>query len=172
LNGYEKAINNFDSTVVVGDTTIFGSKYWKICSHSCYSNSVVKKTQHICDSGQFFITRSADFIYNEVVDFFNFKDTIRKKAEVFAEGDTIYTAFLKIEKLDSLIIVPAGQFKIERDRRTTVFVYPRYTNIPNPRYNHTYYSKGVGKVYESFVYANSGTTAMKLIRYHLTGSAR
>jgi hypothetical protein len=96
----------------------------------------------------------------------NFSDILDSKIEVI-EMDTLYSLSYKMETEDNPYTVPAGVFEV-LNYKGTVVSHQELPGRENPRYLHTRYSPGVGKVMQSYFYFYSPYVIEKqLIRYHI-----
>ena len=96
----------------------------------------------------------------------NFSDILDAKIEVF-ESDTLYRLSYQMENEENTYRVPAGVFEVLNYKGTLVS-HRELPGIENPRYLHTRYSPGVGKVMQSYFYLHSPYAIEKqLIRYHI-----
>ena len=96
----------------------------------------------------------------------NFTEILDSKIEVI-ETDTLYSLSYKMETEETPCTVPAGVFDV-LNYKGTVVSYKELPGIENPRYMHTLYSPGVGKVMQSYLYLYAPFYFEKqLIRYHI-----
>ena len=164
--GNEKDMNKKDSVIISRDTTIRGNQYY-ILEGLKFPNNVSHWSiiDILRDSSGYLVDDKGGIKFSAT----NFKDTLYTFVQLNNE-DTLYTLTYKMEKSNSLVTVPAGEFKA-LNFKGTVFTPFTIKGIKNPRYIDNYYAENVGKIFQTYFYMSSQKTFEKrLIRYKIENS--
>ena len=152
-----------DSVIVDRDTLINGHTYFILEGTNYPFNSDRWGIVDILrDSSGYIVDPAGNLKFSDS----NFTDILASKTEVL-DADTLYSLSYKMESEETPCTVPAGIFDV-LNFKGTVYAYQDLPGIDNPRYLHTRYARGVGKVMQSYFYFHSPIVGEKqLIRYHI-----
>jgi hypothetical protein len=154
-----------DSVFINRDTLIEDEAFFVFEQITTLSNGDirVKPRMYYRDSSGYIIDSSGAIFFSDK----NFTDTLYTKLFVMGE-DSIYRTTYKMEYVNEIVSVPAGDFEV-LNFRGTVWVYNLNPNIPNPRYVDNYFAPNVGKVYGNSIWTMSNFSYMesRLLRYNV-----
>jgi hypothetical protein len=155
-------IDRMDSVIVDRDTLINGKTYFILEGTNYPFNRSWGIVDILRDSSGYIVDHMGKLKFSDS----NFTDILASKVEVI-DADTLYSLSYKMESEEHPYTVPAGVFDV-LNFKGTVFAYEDLPGIDNPRYLHTRYARGVGKVMQSYFYLHSPFVGEKqLIRYHI-----
>lgn len=140
-----------DSAYVWGDTVVNGNTYYKLFDH--YATRVLR------DSSGFIIDTNGDIYFTNAIFNLPVSFTYYGLNVGYSEGMTISTPVS--------VTVPAGTYSAYDWQLAAYFPDPNYPWGP-VRYAHSYYTGGVGKVKELYLFVNSPSTyERRLNHYHV-----
>jgi hypothetical protein len=155
---------NIDSVVVSKDTLINGKQYFVFEDFVLQPGGIVSSVsrEFLRDSSGYLVSETGRIYFYED----DFSDTLHFETFVVS-GDTLYQIAYKMEKVTVAVTVPAGSFNV-LDFKGTLWTWHLVNGVTNPRYTHTYYHDGVGKVMSEQWYVSSPVRFVKkLLRYSL-----
>jgi len=162
-HGIETTRTDTDSVIVSRDTLIRGQRYFILAG----TNHPIVKTHSetleiLRDSAGCIVNEKGLVLFSENI----FSEVLASRMEVH-NGDTLYTLTYSMEPELTPCTVPAGQY-VTLDYRGTVIYGVDVPHLPEERYLHTHYARGVGKVLSSYFYLNNpGTSEKRLLRYNI-----
>lgn len=161
--GFESTRGVTDSVVIARDTLIGGHQYFILeGSNYPYHGGSWVTLDVVRDSSGYIVNKEGVIRFSQS----NFTDILASKTEVIG-GDTLYTLNYQMDLVEMPYTVPAGDFDV-LNYKGTVITYAPVQGVENPRYMNTLFSKGVGKVLETYFFLNSPRVSEKrLIRYHI-----
>lgn len=144
--GVETLQNNFDSTVVVGDTIVGSHTYHKMISYKFGSN--LGLPQFLRDSSSYIVDSHGRIS-------FSYSDTtsiLAKRVEII-NGDTLFTNELKMLGGSYQVNVPAGSFLSLASAQNIIEYMKVNGTINKINIQHkTFYSKDIGIIQYSYNY--------------------
>ena len=161
--GNERDMNKKDSVIISRDTIIRGNQYY-----------ILEGSMYLFDGGEWSIIDilrdSSGYLINDKgeVKFSanNFIDTLYTFIQLNNE-DTLYTVTYQMEKLNSTVNVPAGNFEA-LNFKGSLYTQIMVKGIKNPRYINNYYANNVGKIFQTIFYlASPDIFEKRLERYKI-----
>ncbi len=134
---------SFDTNFVTKDTMLNGLKYYKIEGE----NLIGHKAQFIRDSLDYIVDEKGNIIFSNT-DF----TSILYEQYIVPNNDTLYHWYRKMDETPIVFNVPLGSFTC-LDNKLSLF--RKQDNFEKEYNTHSAYSKGVGLIYESAMYAGS-----------------
>ncbi len=168
-NGIRLRTTHEDTVTVIGEKTVRGKKFFvrelkgNLSLKQGMLNSVVTT-----DSAGYIVRDNGMIIFSNT----NFKDTLYRYES--PDQYSPYTMTGKMKKVEEAITVPAGTFRVLDLEQTAFFLNKPPSEEEgakqNPKFIHTYFSKGVGIVFHTSTYAVSDAwIEWKLKKYHISG---
>jgi len=168
-NGIEYPENYYDSVVITNDTSINGKKYFRYDFYEDYRENQkpdFSRSVYYFDSSKCLVNNFGRIVFSED----NFVDTICRVTQLnnSISGDTIGWTTFKMERMDGIVIVPAGSFSNLLNYRGTFVGNPKHCSI-SKKYTNQYYSKNVGLILSSFFYdqPDPNSNEKRLLRYKI-----
>ncbi len=159
--GEATSLNKFDSCYVEKDTLINGVTYAKLVKPHPHLPTLVFEC--LRDSLHYIVDQTGAIKLSSE----DFSTVFLTRYILMSNGDTIYTATVKMDDINQLTNVPAGEF-ITMNYKTTYKLNPEYNDYTNKVSNRKY-AKEVGLVVETLpMYATEPTKRERwLVRYHV-----
>lgn len=164
----KERLDYIDSTRVSKEMDYNGKRYFCVESKGRSNYDKWEEKYWLTDSVGYLIDLKENIHFSNT----NFTDTLRYMSSYYPNSDRWqYNMSLKMEKVDTLVTLPAGSFSNVLDYRGRVVVNEIYTeHYKNPRYVNYYFAKNVGIVFEKQFYVFSGTyIEYRLKSYRING---
>lgn len=160
--GNSAPLNVYDSCYVQKDTIINSKTYFKVYRPDYVYNSGFL---YLRDSLHYIVDKSGGILFSSV----DFNTTFNTFYSTTPAGDTDYVATTKMEYRDKVVSVPAGSFVASDFKRSFTMMHIPSGSFMKNRAMVTYYTKGVGIVYETLPFYSSvpSQRERRLLRYHL-----
>ena len=157
--------DKIDSVIITKDTLIDNETFYIFEQTRTLSNGTILTghKQFYRDSSGYIIDSSGAIFFSDE----NFTNTLQIE-EFITGSDTVYITTYKMEYVNEIVSVPAGDFEV-LNFKGTVWVPDPNQGVPNPRYINDYFAPNVGKIFENtfFLSSNNYKIERRLLRYNV-----
>jgi hypothetical protein len=166
-NDVEQILTTTDTVSVVGDSIINGQTYFTLKGRlipfsPLFGSQIIG---HVRDSLHYLVNSQGTILFSSQ----DFSTILSKDSTVSTNTGTTITNYYshKMKDVVDSVSLPAGTFKVLNYERTASSTNPATNLFFSYKNNNQYYTKGVGKVLQSFVFSNKRYLEHRLLEYHI-----
>jgi hypothetical protein len=169
-NNVENILPSTDTLRVIKDSIINGQTY-AVLERTVNSNTIMfpapyfSPTNVVRDSLHYLVASSGNIFFSSQ----DFNSTLLDLSRTRTENGNTFTDFSshKMKNVADSVTVPAGTFKVLNFEGTYSSTDPILNTIYTYKNRNQYYAKGVGKILESYVFAEKRVLEQRLLEYHI-----